>query len=452
VEGATVVVSRSQRARIVVVWLRALADAIRGNLILIPVLSVLAAIILAQITITIDNHASAAELPPFFRGTVASTRALLGTIAGATITVTGLVFSLIVVALQLAASQFSPRALRLFFRSRFQQLAMGFMVGTFTYCLVVLHSIRSTPGTQGEQVVPSFSSAGALLLGILSVIAIVVYVDRTARGMRVGEIIRRIAEETLATIHHQYTAPRKAAPERPSPRDPPAGAWHIVRARHAGWILQAPPDALLGALPAGTTMRLEVRVGMFVTRDLPLCAISPPPAHPHLTERLIRLAIEISGQRSMQEDIEFGFWLLNDVALRALSPAVNVPNTARDVIAHLGLVLQAIFRHAPPPRIIAGSDGRSLERPHELTRADYVGLAFDQIRRLSATYPEVAIAILRTLALLRDEAQRASAEECLAPLGEQVRLLLAGCRAADLLPDDLQRIRETARDAGFASD
>ncbi len=447
----------TMRIHIVAVWLTSVADAVRGNLFFVPILSVGIGIAIAEVLLFVDAHIATSELPPFLRTTVGAAHYLLSAIATAIITVTGLVFSLVVVALQLSASDFSPRSLQLFFHSRLQQLTMGFMVGTFTYSLVVLHEVRSSlPGaTSSSAVIPSIAIAGALVLGILAVIAIVVYVDRTARAMQVGQIIETITEQTVRTIRYVTTAEYTSASEPDDLDELPAAECLVVRARRAGWVQQAPPAALLGAIPPETLIRLETRVGAFVDVGDPLCVISPRPEHPELIDWLVRSVIKIGGLRTTREDVEFGLWQLGDIALRALSPGVNVSNTARDVITHLERVMRPMLERDLPPRVIAGPDGRRLARPHAPTREDYLRMAFAQIRRSAATQPEVAITLLRTLGKLKADALRFGAEQCIPIFEREASLLVdgvrantvssGGARASGTSTDDLERVLDAAR-------
>lgn len=124
--------------------LDALRNRLAQSLFFVPFLLLAASILLAQITVQIDQSMAEDVLPNWFEVTVQSSRSILSTIAGGTITAASIVFSLTLVAVQLAASQFSPRV-RGFLGDRFQQLVMGTVVGTFSYSLMVLREVRSPP-------------------------------------------------------------------------------------------------------------------------------------------------------------------------------------------------------------------------------------------------------------------------------------------------------------------
>jgi uncharacterized membrane protein len=431
------------------VRLRELLDRFQESLFLVPALYVVGAVVLASLLLTFDARLGTAQEPEFLRTTVANARALLVTIAGAVITVTGLTLGLIVITLQLASSQFSPRVLRSYYRSHFQQSVIGFTLGTFTYCLLVLRVVRAPLEQGGEAVVPSLSVAMAVALGVAATLVILAYVNYIGHAMRVGNLIEHVTNETLAGIHrlplHQVGDVSQDSTQEPHPQ----GTSSIVRAHRGGWVQQAPSQALLAAIPAGSIVRLEVRVGVFVPAGRPLCTVWPDPENPTRVQRLVREAIQLGPSRTMQEDLAFGIRQLSDIALRALSPAVNDPTTAYEVIVHLGAIVCELLMRDLPPNIICGQEGRWLVRPHEFSHADYVDRAFDQIRQAGVSQTAIAITLLETIGMLIGEVEVIDLADRAVPLRKQAGLILAGCVAAHPLPEDLEQVYAAARKAGF---
>ena len=131
------------------------------------------------------------ELPLGLTSTVDSARAVLSTIAGATITFAGIAFSVSLLIIQLASSQYSPRVVHTLFRDPFNRRVMGLVVGTFTYCVIVLRSVRSPFEQGGEPVIPNLSVAVAVVLGIATILAIVAFINHSAHSMDVSEILER---------------------------------------------------------------------------------------------------------------------------------------------------------------------------------------------------------------------------------------------------------------------
>jgi uncharacterized membrane protein len=203
-----------------------------------------------------------------YAGGPETTSATLTTIASSMITFTGLVFSILIVALQLTSSQFSPRALRSFLRDRRPQAALGVFVATFTYAFAALTAVRFATD-DAEPFVPSLTVTVALVLVAVSVLFFVQLIHHTAQSLRVVSIIVRIAGETRAALDELY--PHDAD----EPRPPVAvGPIHEVRAREAGVVADADLvsvarvadrlDALIEVVP---------HVGTFVCRGEPLLLI-----------------------------------------------------------------------------------------------------------------------------------------------------------------------------------
>lgn len=182
------------------------------------------------------------RLPTFLQTTPESARSLLSTVAAATITVAGVVFAITLVSIQLAASQFSPRVIPGFLRDSRQQRVMGLAVGTFAYCLVVLRAVRGS-SEAGAAFVPHVSSGLSLVLAIVTIVALVAFLDRSARTMQVGHIIHQVTEETTRRIRDLYPL---TAGESPA-ADPtlPSGSGHGVKALASGWVCHIDTGALL---------------------------------------------------------------------------------------------------------------------------------------------------------------------------------------------------------------
>ncbi len=400
-----------------------------------PVTFVAAAVGLAVFTLWLDSRIDGDDVPLSLASTVGSARAVLGTIAGATITVAGITFSVTVVAVQLAASQLSPRVMRQFLRDRFQQSIVGLTVGTFTYALLVLRSTRAPGGEGREPIVPNLSVTVAVILAVVTVIAILAFIDRSARSMQAGQVISRVTRETLALV--EEIGARDAIGEPAPNTDPPDRAGLRVDADRSGWIQQIDHRTLLAGLPPGTAARLETRVGMYVVTGEPLATLWPPDdEHVELEERAVQGAFRVGRERTMAQDVEFGSRQLVDIALRALSPGVNDPSTAYEAIVHLGEFLGALMTRPLPAPVVTDDEARTLFRPHDLSGPDFVGRAFDQIRTSSAESPDVAHMLVLTLGSLERIAADGGHEDMETAIRRQIDLTLATLDRGSPLPDD----------------
>lgn len=431
------------------VWLRAIVEGFRSSLFFLPVLFVVAGVVLAEAIVAIEASIPPESIPERLRSTVDNARDVLSTIAGATITVAGVVFSVTVVALQLASSQFSPRILRGFMRKRSHQVVLGFVMGTFTYCLLVLRTVRMSG--QGTQVVPGISVSVAVALAILTAVAILAFIDRSARSMQVAYLLQDILEEAVDRIGDlPRTATdgidRRSAGDVTLPEEPGLR----VRTTRTGWVQQIDVDGLLEDTPAGSLVALAIRPGVFVVDEAEVLTVWPVPEDAERVEARIRDHVRVGRDRTMQQDLDLGIRQLVDVGIRALSPGVNDLTSAYEAVAHLGGVLRPLLLRDLPPEVVSDEQGRQLVRPHELTHADYIDRAFEQLRAAAARLPSIAVALLGTMGMLRAHLEEAGLTDRIERLARQAHLLVEGVAQAGVLPQDEDEVRRAYEREGFS--
>ena len=426
-------------------------ERIRASLFLVPMLAVILAAGLAAASIAIDSRLdqSGARLPLGLTSTVESARSLLSTVAGATITFAAIAFSVSLLIIQQTSSQYSPRVVRTLFRDPFNKRIMALVVGTFTYCLVVLRSVRGAVEKSGSPVIPNLSVAIALLLGIATVLAIVAFIDHSAHFMDVSKILDRVQREAIAQISREWSdidanrpPPSLHRPEDPHRHpEPPDQAGHTVRFDRSGWVQQIDIAKLVDCVPDGATIWVDVYPGRYATEGSPACFLSAPPSDVAATEHRIISAIQIGETRTMQQDVSFGLRQLVDVALKALSPGINDPTTAQDAIFHITAVLAELMRRDPPPRHRTGESGGRLVLMHQPTLDDLVRLVFDEVRRAAADKPTVCVYLLEALGLTAEALSSVDLPDRTAMLTEQAQLVVAGCERAAPLPTDLRTVQ-----------
>ncbi len=390
-----------------------LNERFRRSLFALPALWVVGLIALSRLTLAIDERTQNDDLPRVFSTTVDSGRALLASIASGTITAASVVFSLTLVSVQLASSQFSPRTLRNFLGDRFQQNVFGIVLGTFAFSIATLRQIRGPLSDGGSPVIPQFGITVATLLALASLFALLGSINRTARNLRVTSVAERIVTETLATIDERFPLDREvlgvSSPGRlPSPVAPvdddlEFGA--VVTATKTGWIQQIGVDALVEGLPEGTIVRLDLSVGSYVSRGQVLATVSPVPEVDEAMLRNLRSAYSIGDTRTLQSDVAYGILQLEDIALRALSPGINDPNTAIAIVSQMGTILVDLLGRDLEPHV-SDVRGRIVRRPVEPDHGDYLRAALDKSRRAARDEPAVLLSMLRMLALVRDELDR----------------------------------------------
>lgn len=426
----------------------ALAYRFRESLFLLPLVIVFAGMALAVVTGAVDATLGGASVP--FTLVMDSNVAtwLLSTIAGATITTAGVIFSLTIVSLQLASSQLSPRVMRWFIRDRLSQLVIGLLVATFVYCVLTLPHITG----QSPSPAPPVSVTVAVALTIVTVITIIAHLDHLAHRLEVGQVVREIAAEGSMVIDAVAAATRheRAVPDADMTAPPESVR---ISSPGNGWVSRIDTDRLFAAVPEQTTIRLGTRVGAYIHQGQALATIWPPPPHPDRVERRLTRAIVVTGSRTMQEDVDFAFRQLVDIGLRALSSAINDPTTAVEATLRVGSLLRRLLVLPPQLPAMAGSDGRILLRPWDLDPREYIAHGFDQLRHVAPTQPLVAATILRVVRMLILHVEQAGRTEHVPALREQIDLLLASLdQTPGLHPRDLARLHAVAADTTDPAD
>jgi len=426
--------------------LRSIQEQLKSSLFYTPMILTMVGLGLGQLLLWVDQQVT--NIPTGLTATVDSARAVLGVIAGATIAFAGIAFSVSLLLISLSSSQYSPRVVHGLFRDPFNKRVMGVVIGTFTYCLVVLRAVRSPFEDGGTAVIPSLSIAVALLLGVATILAIVGFISHAAHLMDISKILHGVTEAAIVEVSAQWGegSDTDAAREETAGGIAPDDAF-LVTFERGGWVQQVDRNALIKALEPGATMWLDTVAGRYAIPATPLCRIAPTPSDPELVERRVRDAIAVGQTRTAQDDVTYGVRQLADVALKALSPGINDPTTAQDALFHLGTIVRELLVRNVPSRRLSGEDGRKLLMPHAWTHAEVVGLAFDEIRLASAAMPTVQIYLLEILHLLTASiVATASSDEATAALRRQADLVLEVSEMADLPALDHERVRSAHRD------
>ena len=310
-----------------------------------------------------------------FGGGPDGARSLLSAIVTSMISVTGLVFSITVVSLQLASSQFSPRVLRTFLDSRVTQLTLGLFAGTFLYSLVVLRSVRGDSDVPAF--VPQLSVTGAFVLVVASVGMFVVYIHHITNSIRVVTIISAVGDETRSLI-----ARLKDGDDDESRRDPKLGEpTRVIASSGHGVVTEVRRQALVRrAQHSGAVLEVLPAIGDFVASGMPLVAVHGDQGNgDELDDAAVRDAVRLEPERSMQEDIGFGFRQLVDIAERALSPGINDPTTAIQVIDQLHDLLRSLAVQPDPGHVHTDGDGQPRLVVRRVPFAGVLRLAVEEI-------------------------------------------------------------------------
>lgn len=415
---------------------------VKESLFTIPALIVLACMGAAFGALYLDaTFADSLENWPIVLGTtVAGGRAVLTTIASATITVAAIVFSITALSTQMAASQYSPRVLGGFFEDSFQQAVIGLIVGTFLYALVVLASVSSAIIDGGVEATPSISVTVALVLGVVSAISIVWYINRSLRRMQIDSVVRRIAGASLKAIDRYLDSDGDGKSVDVSSTPTPEGSSSVIHSTAGGWVTQIDAERALAALPPSSLARIDVTVGDAISKDDRIATIWPDPGEDWSGVSQVRRSIITASERSLELDPTFGIRQLVDIALRALSPGVNDPTTAVDVIFHLKTPVRKILLADAPRRVFAGEDGRRVFLAETPGRTEYIHDAFSEIRLAASGQPHVLNSLIEVLTDLKSDLERAGLSGRRSAVEEELELTVELARRSRFPEPDLRRV------------
>ena len=379
-------------------------DDLRSSLWFIPALLVAGAVVLAVGLIEVEafgNHGQLAERwPRLFGAGAEGSRGLLSAIAGSMITVAGVTFSITIVALTLASSQYTSRILRNFMRDRANQTVLGVFVGVFAYCLVVLRTIRS--GDEGA-FVPGVAVLVALLLAFVAIGFLIFFIHHIAASLQATSIIESAAAETLQAVDRLFPAQMgEAAVERAREEQEVALASQTsatIPALKTGYIQGVDADALFNlADEQDVVVRMEKGIGEFVIETCPLASVSGTPPDDE-TIRKLNAAYSVGRHRTVHQDAGYGIQQIVDVALKALSPGINDTTTAINCVDYLGSILARLaVRRIESPSRSEGGQLRVISRGP--TFPGLLADAFDPIRQNAEGNVAVLTRLLQVLATL----------------------------------------------------
>ena len=370
------------------VSLERVRDELRSMFWLVPAACVVTAIGVAVGLIALDQALGAVSPGVLFPGPPSGARSFLSSITQAMIAFTGLVFSITIVILQLTSGQFSPRVLRAFLRDRAIQFALGVFISTFVYAMVVQRAVTGSAGH--HPFVPRVAVTGALVLVLASVGLFIFYIHHVANMVRVATIVASLGAESRDLLECRYPASQPAA--GPLPDLGPAA--RVIAAPRPGVLVSVNEKALAGlAERTGCVVVLAARVGDYLPAGAPLLRVHPGGDSagqvPGTSERHLLAEVAQDTERTMEQDLAFGFRQLVDIAERALSPAVNDPTTACQVLDVLHDLLRRLaVRHLPSGRLHGAVGSLRLIVP-QYGFADFVDLAVQEIWRYGSDAAQV---------------------------------------------------------------
>ena len=396
--------------------LKTLLIELRSSLWFLPTLIVFGSGVLAVAFIELDSRLSfklLTNFPRLFGAGAEGSRGMLSSIAGSMITVASVTFSITIVALSQASSQYSSRILRNFMRDRGNQAVLGVFLGVFTYCLFVLRAIRG--GDEG-QFIPSLSVFGALVLALMAIGFLIFFIHHVASLLQASNVIAAAAHETLQTIDRLFPerlrddgTEAEAGPESNNLLEQEQQI--IIPAPKTGYIQSHDEEAFFDlACSSQSVFRMHVGIGEFAAFDSPLVSLYSSSFMNEKLVKNIQATYSINSLRTIEQDAGFGIRQIVDIALKALSPGVNDTTTAVTCIDYLTAInLRLADRRIAHALVFEDGRLRVIVKGPSFER--FVGESFDEIRanaRGNATVILRLLHSLKTIGAATDDASRSS--------------------------------------------
>jgi uncharacterized membrane protein len=448
---------------------RHLEDIAPGTSLLpIPFCLSLLACLCFAVTIALDAEVfhGAFTLPVWLSvGNIDDARALLSALLGAVSTVLALIFSVSLLVFSAAATQFGPRLMHRFLRDRTMQITMGLFVATFFHALLTFIAVRQHGA---DQFVPQLTIMTTCILVVISFASLVFFNNKIATSIQTNNVLPGILEDLQTAVTQiSYSRTHQARGTSNTPQTPgtlqlrdvaelqnlSARDGAVVRSVISGFVQEIHFERLTSeAAQANVVINLLFRPGQFVGQGETIARVLPEQCVETLGPSVIG-AVQLGRHRNLDQDLEFAIAQLVEIALRALSPAINDTYTALYCIDWLGEAMRGLVTLPEPTGVWCSGDGKVSILFPALQFRDIVKTAYDLLRQASIGNAAVKIHLLRTWSRLAsdltnpiqgqsllEQAQavwEATSKETMAAV-DRADIKLAYDRAVDLLSTFLQ--------------
>jgi uncharacterized membrane protein len=380
-------------------------DSLRSSYWFVPTVMAIATIALASITLALDrtSRVEVGNLTWIYTGGPDGARALLSAVAGSMVSVAATAFSITIVALQLASSNFGPRLLRNFMQDTGNQFVLGTFISTFIYSLLILRTIR---GENYNFFVPELSITIGIILAIFSIGVLIYFIHHASTIIQVSHVIESVSTDLDHAINRLF--PEKLGqgkPELTTQAGDVPDSFDLeacpVSATDEGYLQAIDNGKVMGiAQRHDLLLRIKSRPGKFVVKDSDLVLVSPKERiDPKLADEIVNTFV-LGRERTEQQDIEFPINQLVEIALRALSPSMNDPFTAIRCIDRLSAALSRLAQRQFPSPYRYDDEQKLRVIVDPVTFEMLIDDAFNQIRQSSKTDVAVTIRLLEALALI----------------------------------------------------
>ncbi len=379
-------------------------------------------------------------------GTATELRSNLLSIAGTVLATAGVVFTLLTLPLSTVAAQYGSRLLRLFLGDRTTQFVLGMFVGTFVYCITAALSI---PATQAQPEAPQLTATLGVYLMLATFATLILLVQHISTMLQAPNIAAAAGAELQKVINteisNEVSSGDGGRNEVETSSDFPSvlaesaeAESYPLRARSTGYIQTVDPEIMLTlAREKDLVIRLLHKPGHFVWPDAVVALIWPASRVDEQLAGQLSHAFQIGNGRTPTQDVEYAVNQLTEMAVRAMSPAINDPFTAMTCLDHLADGLVKFIRHGARGSHYTDRDGRLRLMLEPVTLGELLSAAFDMLRHASCDNARVLLHMLEVIEVIGQEAKAPEARQLLL---RHVSLIQAESQVGELIEQDRQTI------------
>jgi len=414
-----------------------------------PAVMSLAAVLLAWVMFWLDSQIPNDALASsrfVLSGTPGEMRSALLNMAGTVLATAGVVFTLLTLPLSTVAAQYGSRLLRVFLGDRTTQFVLGMFVGTFVYCIAAALSI---PPVDVNPEAPQLTATLGVYLMLATFATLILLVQHISTMLQAPNIAAAAGAELRDVVSAQLSSEVTSSDDvqdriepRPYQDVLATGAeteGYPVRARSTGYIQYIDPEILLTlAREKDLAIRLLRKPGHYVQSGAVIALVGPTSRVDRQLDKLMRRAFQIGNGRTPTQDVEYAVNQLTEMAVRAMSPAINDPFTAMTCLDHLGDGLAQFIRQGERGSHYYDRDGRLRLLLEPATFGELLSAAFDMLRHASCDNASVLLHMLVVIDVIGREAKAPEARRLLL---HHVSLILAESQAGQLIEQDRQAIQ-----------
>jgi uncharacterized membrane protein len=423
-------------------------DELKSTFWFFPVLIILIAILLAFTLIYIDSvstYEPGKMAQYLLTGSTDSARRVLSIISAAMIGVAGTVFSITLVALSLASSQFGPRLLKNFMYDRINQVVLGTYISTFIYCLIVLNSIK---GNEQFTFIPSFSVLFALVAAVANIVLLIIFIHHIAVGIQADTVISNISESLSGNVKHLFPQGLGKTSERDGEKDEKHLKKNLkyhasLKAYESGYLRYIDSDSLFQfTTDKNSLIELYFRPGDYLVEGMEIGVVYSDKIMDDDEQEKCNSWFLTGKERTPHQDTEYSIHQMVEIASRALSPGINDPYTAIACIDNLTSTMCYLSGIEFPSKFRYDDEGnlRVIVRP--LTYEGILDAAFNQIRQFGKAVPSVAVRLMEALIVID---QFAKTQQHKYVIRKHARMVLNMAEKSFEEPNDLEDLKKRSR-------